>query len=277
MPPSFSEAAYWDKRFTENTEAFDWLLPEKCFDDEIDQLRGARGVDTGYEVLHIGSGTSMLSFHLSRIVPPGSAIRHVDFSQEGIEWGRRKEKEICTDLNTKTTMTWQQVALLSPQSLLAAVKPHSTNLIIDKSTSDAVSCGPDVIVHPSQLERPDEIPTKVHPLHILALNLAIIARPGARWLCLSYSKERFPWIPMLFAPHHDPLPDGVPCPGTYWKLLLKKEIQTEEEVQEKYRKFAGDGVHRMVNTHYMYVLERTEEVLEVERMMELLGREGDGR
>lgn len=55
----------------------------------------------------------------------------------------------------------------------------------------------------------------------------------------------------------EPLPDGVPDHARYWKLLRKKEIQTEEDVAEKYKKSIGHVVHRMATSHYLYVLERT--------------------
>ena len=287
MPPSFSEAQYWDKRFTENTNAFDWLLPEQCFDEEIADFLKAQGSEHGFQILHIGSGTSMLSFHLAGTVPKGSLVHNVDFSKEAVEWGRLKEHELAKASNndgghaTTAQMSWNQVALLSLPSLLKSTGPQTMDLIIDKSTSDAIACGADVLVDLSEgamnLEsNTSRLAMKVHPLHILALNLAVTAKPGARWLCLSYSKERLPWVPTLFAPHHDPLPEGMPNPAKYWSLVRKKEIQTEEEVQDKYKKIVGDVVHRMATSHYLYVLERTERKLDVDHVLALKANQ-DGR
>lgn len=71
--------------------SFDWLLPESCFDDELKSLAGDEGASAAKQVLHIGSGTSMLSFHLRQVLPSESTIRNLDFSREAVEWGKSKE------------------------------------------------------------------------------------------------------------------------------------------------------------------------------------------
>ncbi|KIW09092.1 uncharacterized protein PV09_00037 [Verruconis gallopava] len=284
--PSFSSAKYWDKRFQDNPQSFEWLLPESCFDEELDAFRKHDGdhdhhdgddcVTSTRPVLHIGPGTSMLSFHLKTFMGPRYVIHNVDFSQESVDWGERKEKEVDQADETRSqlpTMRWSRVSLLSLSSLLSVARPRSVRLIVDKSTSDAIACGLDVRINisPSSDVRVGTSSskdgsavrtTKVHPLHILALNLAVISAPEARWISLSYSKERYPFLPTLFAPFPDPLPDGFPDPNRYWKLRRQKEIQTEQKIPENFRDtFAF--VHRPVTSHYMYVLERTEEELAV--------------
>ena len=68
----------------------------------------------------------------------------------------------------------------------------------------------------------------------------------------------------------------MPNPAKYWSLVRKKEIQTEEEVQDKYKKIVGDVVHRMATSHYLYVLERTERKLDVDHVLALKANQ-DGR
>jgi hypothetical protein len=278
-PPSFSCAEYWDKRFRNETKVFEWLLPESCLDEELKDFQ-EQNTMTPKQILHIGPGTSMLSFRLRKLLNNDYTVHNVDFSHEAVEWGRRKERELeqSGDLDSELpAMDWSQVSLLSPPSILSASSAGSVGLIIDKSTSDAVACGLDVHVRPPRPSLTDATltadwkngePTKIHPLHILALNLAMVAAPGARWLTLSYSKDRYPFLPVLFGPFPDKLPDDIPDPARYWRLVRKNEIQSEQEVPEKFKE-NFDFVYRPVISHYIYVLERTDVKLEVEEIERL--------
>jgi hypothetical protein len=274
MPPSFSDVEYWDKRFRTNTKAFDWLCPESCFDEELAAL--AR---SGYsmQVLHIGSGTSMISFHLSRTLPPSSRIRNLDFSIEAVEWGRNRETESRTTSNNgfplQAPLEWTQASCLSLESLLATTVPRSVDVIVDKSTSDAIACGPDIAVQPlltrkqEHAQKSSLLGLRLHPLYILAFNLAVLAKPGARWLCLSYSNDRFPFYSDLTSSSPSSVPEGVLDPTRYWRLLQKKDIQVEEQVDGESKKHAGCAVHRPATNHWMYVLERT--VMELDQAVVL--------
>jgi hypothetical protein len=269
--PSFSDVEYWDQRFHDNTNSFDWLLPESCFDEQILSFQERYDASRPLQVLHIGSGTSMLSFHLPKILTPGSVSHNVDFSREGVEWGKNMETKIDAKGQPRAKLEWHQASLLSLSSLLSCSQPRSINLVVDKSTSDAIACGPDVQLSLPYFAKDTEVrlPTNVHPLHILALDLAVVAVPGARWLSLSYSKERFPFVPTLFAPHPAPLPDGVPDPARFWKFIERKEIQTEEALINKYKNIVGQTVHTITTSHYMYVLERSQEELDPGQVLAL--------
>jgi hypothetical protein len=198
-----------------------------------------------------------------------------------VERGKNKERELMQSDELAAglpAMEWLQVYLLSLPSMLSASLPGSTSLIVDKSTSDAIACGLQVRLGSlgAALDSPDAKEGKktdsdlpcISPLHILALNLAVVASPGARWLTLSYSKDRYPFLLKLFDPQHDKLPYGVPDPAWYWKLIRKHEIQTEQEVSERFREHFGI-VHRPTTSHYVYVLERTEVKLEVSEVEKL--------
>ena len=54
------------------------------------------------------------------------------------------------------------------------------DLIIDKSTADAISCGPLI--------------DSIEPLQILLNNLAQVTKKGTRWISISYSATRFSHI-----------------------------------------------------------------------------------
>ncbi|CAD0018216.1 unnamed protein product [Aureobasidium pullulans] len=138
------------------------------------------------------------------------------------------------------------------------------DIIIDKSTTDAISCAEDVVVGLPYCINIDNIDTSatatipttvctqpafpqkaaaIYPPHILAIHLAYLARPGCRWVVLSYSSSRFSdW-------EGEEMPQGLPQPGELWRLVKHEKIIQPTDVEDK--------VHRPPETHHLYVLERT--------------------
>ena len=106
-----------------------------------------------------------------------------------------------------------QLDILDSKSVLRSVEEQTGGLgwdiIVDKSTADAISCGPRLssqaalypfdIAVPSGVEEPESTPQTasdgdddtVHPCDLLCINLARITPLGARWICISYSSNRF--------------------------------------------------------------------------------------
>jgi hypothetical protein len=107
------------------------------------------------------------------------------------------------------------------------------------------------------VEIPDDDETdgleSIHPLHFLAIHLALVTRPGARWIALSFSRNRFPFLPSYSSDLDPedwdsslPLPiisQGFPDSSKLWKSI-SKELVPESK-------------------HWIYVLERTDEDLKV--------------
>ena len=54
------------------------------------------------------------------------------------------------------------------------------DLIIDKSTADAISCGPPI--------------GDIEPINVLCSNLAKVTKKGTRWISISYSSTRFTFL-----------------------------------------------------------------------------------
>jgi hypothetical protein len=132
-------------------------------------------------------------------------------------------------------MRWDAIDLLDHNSLLIACKRGAYSVIIDKSTSDSIACADDVhIPLPYPIGLHDltydsdliQSPDPVHPLHIIAIHLALVTRPGARWIALSYSNDRFPFVDGLYSSRPN-LP-GFPDTGTLWKLLDNSEVENEK-------------------------------------------------
>lgn len=221
MPPNFHAKAYWEARFGAGGEpagGHEWLgLPEAftsacrawlaalSSDDEMPspaRHSGLKEDDHGGRlapphVLHIGSGSSQLSFDLRRWLPmacPPACILNVDFAPTAVALGRRLETEQFGELSSGSSgqhsMRWATLDLLASADVVTLVRPATERptrpiLILDKSTSDGLSCGPAL---PSPFDKTE---VSLHPLALLARNLALVAPQGSTWLIQSYSHDRF--------------------------------------------------------------------------------------
>lgn len=315
-PPPFAQSDYWDERFTKNPSAFDWLLPANCLDGPIVEAIDASS-NPRPNLLHIGCGTSVLSLHLRSHVKDPRQIHNTDFSRVAVELGAKWEREVFEaevaakeasgSFGTKEKpansdseslpkangeghveitngspdhpprMRWSTLDLLSPSSIRALAEKETYDIVVDKSTCDAISCGDDVCVSlPHSLLLADftlnpgvEATTlKIHPLHILALHLASLVPAGGRWIALSYSGHRFPF----FEPYPEKVEEGrlddevfakgFIHPGRLWRLERKEMVEVEEEGSGA----EGRGiVHRPRTAHWVYVMARTDVALGVKR------------
>lgn len=89
------------------------------------------------------------------------------------------------------------------------------DLIIDKSTADAISCGPLI--------------DSIEPLQILLRNLAKVTKKGTRWISISYSATRFSHLEQ----------------GDGWKVI-EKSFLTSTSLPEGRRWKDASGVERVV-------------------------------
>ncbi|KAF1956228.1 hypothetical protein CC80DRAFT_593699 [Byssothecium circinans] len=215
-PPSFGSMDYWNNRFTSNSNPFEWLEAPNALDPflvaALDEAK-----DPEPQILHIGCGTSLLSYHLRAHVEKPQQVHNLDYSEVAIKIGRKREAELLRDVDIRrvsttnanegekaSVMRWSSANLLDHTSLLKACKPSAYSVIVDKSTSDCIACSDDVyvplpyhITTSSRSTKPSRTTTSsepIHPLHILAIHLAFIAKPGAKWIACSYSMDRFPFL-----------------------------------------------------------------------------------
>jgi hypothetical protein len=279
MPPSYGSQEYWNNRFTSEIEPFEWLGAPHVLDPFLhDALSNSKEEEP--KLLHIGCGTSMLSFHLRTITKSPDQIHNVDYSDVAIELGRRSEKESdkndrFEDIHTangaiNTSMRWDAVDLLDHKSALTIFKPQAYSIILDKSTSDCIACVDDVrLPLPYPIDIPSdtpldlsmrETPEPVHPLHVLAVHLAYVSKPGARWIALSYSGDRFPFVDGLYSSR--PHVAGFPDTGMLWKLISKEELESKEKQGEVFNA-GGTVTYKPKVSHWVYILQRTEVMLAI--------------
>ncbi|KIY68596.1 hypothetical protein CYLTODRAFT_421443 [Cylindrobasidium torrendii FP15055 ss-10] len=276
-PPPFSKREYWDDRFKKE-KTFDWLLPAHTLDAPILEALAASN-SVAPRLLHIGCGTSTLSFHLRTLVESPDQIHNTDYSSVAVDAGARWEEESFQkptgDNAHEHRMSWSTLDLLCPTSIGdLRQKGQLYDIIVDKSTSDAISCGDDLeialpYVFCTSIDLPSGAPARrtMHPLHLLAVHLAALARPGARWIVLSYSAERFPFLPPFPYTQQDGLlePDiekeGFPHPAKLWRLEKKEALEAVGDGASDADAKGHGIVHKPKVSNWLYVMSRTDVVL----------------
>ena len=221
--PEYSSVEYWERRFvTDSRETgetgFEWLNSGACFPAGAVSSSARR-------VLHIGVGTSRLSHELlSRL--PGVAIVNVDFASSAIAAARLAEQAVFG----RVRMEYHALDLLNHTDVARLAAASATfDTILDKSTTDAIATGPDVLHDEPQ-----------SPVLVLSRNLARIAAPHARWYCLSYSADR--WRDVA----HDPR----------WPWTLVDSFPVEITRSTPDQSSSSTHAHAPKVYHYAYILER---------------------
>jgi EEF1A lysine methyltransferase 4 len=295
---SFDSEAYWDHRFAASQSPFDWLT---SVDDSINVLEkflvNGSGKETGHLeqneqlILHIGCGTSELSFRLRHYVRQPSQVHNVDFSQQAVDGGRDKEKRRFASLGLDSAeaerrageigldaawMRWSKADLLSLPSVLSLVNKDGRlyDLVLDKSTSDAISCGDDVQIPPAghgTEQKP--APRSMHAVEVLALHLAAVTATAGRWIVISYSAQRLWFLEYLkndspTAPSIDGVDDLARRsfspqdgrnldPTNFWQLKKKQQMIAAQVECADYGDAQIHTVYRPQVYNWLYVLVRT--------------------
>ncbi|OCH87461.1 hypothetical protein OBBRIDRAFT_796167 [Obba rivulosa] len=269
MPPEYQLASYWDDRF-KHEQHFEWLGDgsDSILPHLEAYLRSTMIAPHVFppRLLHIGAGSSTLSERILetyrqvlRDNVDGRLIVNMDFSEvsvrqgEEVEGKRRLESE---------RMQWVQADALKWSDLLTLADGQNAEgyfaIIVDKSTSDAISCADDIPLksspdlHPllrSYVEEsilPTGEPMFLHPVGLLALHLASLVRPGGIWISLSYSSSRF-----AFLDHPVENDMGSIHPGVFWALERVEGVEAPSGQQKT-------GINAPNVLHQVYIMRRTD-------------------
>ncbi|KAM3514706.1 hypothetical protein MY11210_001677 [Beauveria gryllotalpidicola] len=180
----YEQQSYWHQRFSSET-AFEWLLSSADFLALIDPFLAS--LDRSSEILHIGSGTSDLHNHLRR--RGFLRVTNVDYEPLAADRGRALERRTFGDVRLRYAVA---DATRLPEDLAAAAASDDDDdddedeggeggsaprcefqLALDKSTSDAVSCGGE------------------DALRKMCDGVYQCIRPDGAWIALSFSADRF--------------------------------------------------------------------------------------
>ncbi|KAH0365329.1 hypothetical protein KCU65_g6128, partial [Aureobasidium melanogenum] len=247
---SFGDVEYWNNRFSQE-EQFDWLADFAVLKPWLRKTIAERsGHNEKPQILHIGCGSSALSLQLRELIRSPKQIHNVDYSSVVIGRNRRREIELLESSYAPFEPScWSTLDLLSASQILDfRASAEGFDLIIDKSTSDAISCAEDVTVelpypisnfHTSEPNHPRTTRT-MFPLDVLAHHLAYLANPGCQWIVLSYSASRFSyWNDRVQT-------EGLPHPLEFWDLERHEKIEQPPD--------PNDTVHRPPVMHHLCAL-----------------------
>jgi hypothetical protein len=303
--PDFASQEYWDQRFTKDPKPFDWLLPAKILHDVAKEVIDKTDLQSP-QILHIGCGTSDAHI-LRRLVTDPKHVLNVDYSEAAVQAGSKRERELLASehidrllepgkhdsvqdmaMDPPPPMRWSCRDLLSLPDTLAFLHSQQDDrgrlfdLVLDKSTSDSIACGaPRHVSLPYPLSidgwtrRVRASGTHelkdVHPLHVLAVHLAALTTPRTgRWILVSYSEDRLPFVPPFPATASaglladDVIQAGFPHPYQLWQLEAKERIDLDDQdetLAARKKRLSEGYVHRPKVAHWLYILRRTEVVV----------------
>lgn len=167
MAADFDRRSYWHERFASET-TFDWLQPSHEFMSVL-QPHLDRLDPSSARILHLGSGTSDLHNHLRR--RGFLDVTNLDYEPLAAQRGRQLERAAFGG-DVRMRYLVADATQLGPVSRRLG-RHAEFDLVIDKSTVDAVSCGGE------------------SPLLRMARGVCAHLAPGAAWVSLSYSASRF--------------------------------------------------------------------------------------
>lgn len=182
MPPSYGTKEYWDARF-EQEENYEWLLPADSLNAVIREalLQRQNSRDGGSSIphiLHIGCGSSDVSFQLRGLVDSPHQVTNVDYSETAVRKCQQREAAALSSAASEKEdnsssaavgMRWETADLLAADSIArlgrrcregpsAAVVGGGYDddddddgsfffdVVADKSTCDAMGCAEDATV-----------------------------------------------------------------------------------------------------------------------------------
>ncbi|KKP01230.1 hypothetical protein THAR02_06668 [Trichoderma harzianum] len=155
MPTDFDKQTYWHHRFANET-SFEWLLSSADFISILKPLL-VNLEPSSARILHLGSGTSDLHNHFRQL--GFLDVTNVDYEPLAVERGRQLEQQAFGDVKMNNEQ-----------------ETHNNDkfdLVVDKSTADAISCGGD-----------EQVRRMAHCVRECLADDAV-------WVSMSYSASRF--------------------------------------------------------------------------------------
>ncbi|KAF9279547.1 hypothetical protein BGZ68_007856 [Mortierella alpina] len=199
MPPAipFDQQEYWSERFAKE-HSFEWLMPWSVLEPQMQAL-SLLPADPTARILNLGCGNSDLpldlyhsGFHYVTSVDfVGSVVERLkERSERAIGWPSPYRATANTTSKTLLPSALDQECPLQFLEMdcldMTALAAESFALCIDKSTSDAISCGDD---------------DQYTKLRTLCEQVArVVKQPGGLWCVVSYSRFRqYEWVEGLGA------------------------------------------------------------------------------
>ncbi|KAK8137958.1 hypothetical protein PG984_001338 [Apiospora sp. TS-2023a] len=166
MPPSYGTKEYWDARF-EREDNYEWLLPADSLNAVVREalclsqhrISSSGGNSAPPQILHIGCGSSNVSFQLRGLVDSPRQVTNVDYSENAVRKCRQREAAALSSAVLEESgagsalgMRWETADLLAADSIARLGGGNDENgsfffdVVADKSTCDAMGCADDAPV-----------------------------------------------------------------------------------------------------------------------------------
>lgn len=194
----FEKQSYWRDRFAKET-SFEWLVKSPDLMDVVAPILPHHSIGPDSRVLQLGFGTSDLQNHFrSRGY---SDVTNLDYEPLAVERGRDLEAAAFGDVR-------MGYVVADVTQLPRGFERRPYDLVIDKSTVDAVSCGGE------------------EAFLRMAEGVERCLAPGGIWISLSYSGNRFNMGELPFdveVVHKFPAPRSNPNEPEifHWCYLLR--------------------------------------------------------
>ncbi|KAF4260645.1 hypothetical protein KXV68_002128 [Aspergillus fumigatus] len=243
--PDYDDPTYWDVKFATGKDVGEWLNSgEILIETTLSELDHRPQSSAIPRALHLGPGISKLGVKLSEAFRqrnwPGSCIVNVDFSAEAVRIGRELESGKDSDL----AMHWLQIDLRSWSDVAQLTNYAPFDVVVDKSTSDAIATSPSVTLTPesdtssicpilSDILK-GNVELTLSPVELLALHLVPLTQKGSTWVVLSYSNIRF---------------DNLGYAGKYWTVVSRTSLKAPQGQTSTF-------AHTPEVFHWAYVLRR---------------------
>jgi hypothetical protein len=167
-------------------------------------------------------------------------MKNVDFSAEAVRLGKDAEYQIPPD----QAMAWHRADLLSWDDVSSVSRFAPFDVIVDKSTSDAIATSDDKYftvtddmsrLCPTIKEILSRKPSIVlSSVELLALHLVPLSRKETTWIVLSYSSLRF---------------DNRPFLDRYWSLRSRIPLKAPPGP-------VSSSAYTPETFHWLYILDR---------------------
>lgn len=218
--PDYDNPDFWDDRFATGQDVGEWLNSGEALVDAVVSDLESRPVRRP-RVLHLGPGVSQLglklrdacverhwngngivvsfscTIHAQPISTHGDLRQNVDFSGEAVRLGQAYESQ----KPPSEAMHWQRADLLSWSHVSDLLPFAPFDVILDKSTSDAIATATDrhfastddlSQICPAVRELLDTQPSiALSPVELLGLHLVPLTQKDTTWIVMSYSTFRF--------------------------------------------------------------------------------------
>ncbi|XAO24802.1 hypothetical protein I312_103608 [Cryptococcus bacillisporus CA1280] len=278
----FWSPSYWQTRFSTESN-FEWLLPSSTIIplvheillslpssptslvQKVGQKGDAQEAERKVTILHVGCGSSTLGTQLQaylddRPQSPNYAggrrvyqVYDADYVKPPVSIMPAEQEgkvpfKLVDVLSTESLLSnlpYQEGPVPSDDTAIVIEEEQKWDFVLDKSTCDAISTGPQLFPFALSAGQTEQPP--VDPVERTVFNLSKVVKKGGKWVSISYSPIRYDFL------------SDFDNDGNYGWKVVRKEMVAMTSIPEGRRIREGNQeriVYEPETGVWMYVLER---------------------